>query len=737
MVQHRLGRVGEVAARASSGAHGRPFTPFEGSGQTGVAPQLGPEVVAGRGGDVVRRESARRRPADHHAERGERRRARHGVAERERPGHGPEVTGRRDDDHGAARGGREPCRVAEGVSPEIDDDDLVRSGQRADHVGGRVADQPLRPVAVGAEHARPVPRRQERGELVPADLAPRGVEVRPAQARLVLDAEEHVDPAAGEVAVDEDGLLATGRGAPGDRGGEDRGTGPPARTDDADDCRVAHFSEVSGHGARVHSTSGDSHRTDTRLCGSDGALALWMTTSVESVRQTGGRPDERGAFVTWIEHALLWHVYPLGFLGAEPAATHDGVQHRLAGLEPWLDHAVSLGASGVLLGPVFASATHGYDTIDHFRVDERLGDEHDLVALFEAAHARGLRVVLDGVFNHVGQGFERFRTALAEGPDSRAAAWFRLRWPADGGPPEHDDFEGHSALVALDHENPEVTEHVASVMEHWLDRGADGWRLDAAYAVPPAFWAPVLARVRAAHPDVYVVGEVIHGDYAGIVRESGMDAVTQYELWKAVWSSLNDANAHELAHALGRHAAFCEDFVPLTFVGNHDVTRIASRLDDPRHLPHALAVLLTVAGTPCVYAGDELGFEGIKEDRAGGDDAIRPAFPADPATLDAGGSAVFRLHQELIGLRRRHAWLHTARTEVVSVTSTLLVYTSTDRSGPGTLVVALSTSDDPATVALPGRGAVLAGDGSAADAGSAVRLPPHGWAVVALETPLS
>ncbi|PFG35157.1 glycosidase [Sanguibacter antarcticus] len=439
--------------------------------------------------------------------------------------------------------------------------------------------------------------------------------------------------------------------------------------------------------------------------------------------------------MTWIEHAIMWHVYPLGFLGAEKSAVDDGIHHRLAGLHPWLDHAVDLGASAVMLGPVFASSTHGYDTVDHFQVDARLGDESDLVAFFDAAHARGLRVVLDGVFNHVGQGFAQFATALADGPGSPAAAWFHLRWPADGGPVEHDDFEGHSALVTLDHDNPAVADHVASVMEYWLERGADGWRLDAAYAVPPAFWAPVLARVRAAHPDVYVVGEVIHGDYTGIVHASGMDSVTQYELWKAVWSSLNDTNAYELAHALGRHAAFCDEFVPLTFLGNHDVTRIASRLDDPRHLPHALAVLLTVAGTPCVYAGDELGFEGIKEDRAGGDDAIRPAFPADPAALDPGASPVFRLHQELVGLRRRHAWLHTARTEVLSVTNTLLVYTSSSRAGTDAVVTALSTSDDPTTVLLPAPCTLLAGDGAVPDgdpqggSGSVV-LPPHGWAVL-------
>lgn len=430
----------------------------------------------------------------------------------------------------------------------------------------------------------------------------------------------------------------------------------------------------------------------------------------------------------WVQDAVWWHVYPLGFVGAEREAT-DVVTHRLDRLTGWLDYAVELGANGLALGPVFASSTHGYDTVDHGRIDPRLGDDTDFDELVAAAHDRGLRVLLDGVFNHVGREHPAFQAVVDRGPDAPSAAWFRLRWPKGWQPgvvPEYDTFEGHGQLVALDHSAPVVADWVTEVMTHWLDRGADGWRLDAAYAVPASFWATVLPRVREQHPDAYLVGEVIHGDYAQVVRESTMDAVTQYELWKAIWSSLNDGNLHELAHALGRHDGFLDTFAPLTFVGNHDVTRIASRLDDVRHLPHALAVLFTVGGTPSVYAGDEQAFTGVKEDRAGGDDAVRPPFPDSPDELAPFGEPTYRLHQELIGLRRRHRWLHTARTTPLHRDNRQFSYAV---AGEGQrLVVALNLADTAATVPAAGVGELLAG--AATVSRDAVRLEPHGWAVL-------
>jgi cyclomaltodextrinase len=281
-------------------------------------------------------------------------------------------------------------------------------------------------------------------------------------------------------------------------------------------------------------------------------------------------------------------------------------------------------------------------------------------------------------------------------------------------------------LVALNHDEPAVADHVVAVMEHWLAAGADGWRLDAAYAVPPAFWARVLPRVRERFPDTYVVGEVIHGEYAAVVEASGMDAVTQYELWKAIRNAVEERNLFELDHALGRHNDMLDAFVPLTFVGNHDVTRIASAIDDERHLPHALVTLFTVAGTPSVYYGDEQAFHGDKEERAGGDDAIRPQFPASPADLSLLGESTYTLHQELIGLRRRHPWLHRARTTTLHLTNTALLY---EVGADGhRLVTALNLDDSPLEHDVQGISGVVAGE--ARLEGTAVTVAPHGWAVL-------
>jgi glycosidase len=395
--------------------------------------------------------------------------------------------------------------------------------------------------------------------------------------------------------------------------------------------------------------------------------------------------------MSWADSVIWWHCYPLRFVDAEREAI-DHVEHRLGRLSNWLDYVVELGANGLLLAPVFASRSHGYDTLDHFRIDPRLGDDADFDHLVAEARQRGVRLMLDGVFNHVSADHEIVRRAREGGPGSEAGAW--IRWVGE----YPRGFEGNLDLVELDLANPAVQDYVVAVMTHWLARGVDGWRLDAAYAPGADAWRPIVERVRAAHPDSWILAEVIHGDYTDFVARSGVDSVTQYELWKAVWSSLNDHNLHELAWTLGRHAEFAETFRPLTFIGNHDVTRIATKLTDPRTLPLATALLLLLPGVPSIYAGDEQGFTGEKTDSPTGDDAVRPPFPADPSGLAPFGREVHALYQRLVSIRRNHPWMVSAVPGVPVVTNDTMTI---ELAGEGQrLTLALNLSDT--AVELPG-----------------------------------
>lgn len=372
-----------------------------------------------------------------------------------------------------------------------------------------------------------------------------------------------------------------------------------------------------------------------------------------------------------LEHAIWWHVYPLGAVGA-PIHDHGETEptNRLVRLEAWLDYAVELGCSGLLLGPVFASTSHGYDTIDYFRIDPRLGDDAAFDHLIEQAGRRGLQVMLDGVFNHVGIAHPMVAEALAAGHGL-------VRLEERDGRTEPVSWEGHGDLALLDHSHPEVADLVTEVMLHWLRRGIAGWRLDVAYAVPSAFWREVIDRVRAEFGQAIFLGEVIHGDYVQLAADGHLDSITQYELWKAIWSSLADANLWELDWALARHDEFCTGQLPNTFIGNHDVDRIASSVG-PDGAALAAAILFSLPGMPSVYYGDEQGFTGVKGTGRHADDPLRPPLPDGPDDLAPQGWWLYRLYQQLIGLRRRNPWLATARVSVLGKDNSWIEYQVAD-----------------------------------------------------------
>ena len=376
----------------------------------------------------------------------------------------------------------------------------------------------------------------------------------------------------------------------------------------------------------------------------------------------------------------LWHIYPLGATGSPIRDwTDPGTgEHRLGRLESWLDHAASL-ADTLLLGPVFTSATHGYDTLDHLTLDPRLGTEDDFDRFVRLADERGLGIVLDGVFNHVARGHVL---------DSHVAR-------NDDGSPRV--FEGHDSLLELDHDDPVVIDYIVSVLLHWLDRGVSGWRMDAAYRMDPAVWEKIVPPVRAAFPHAWLLGEVIHGDYPSFTGPDRLDTVTQYELWKAIWSSLKEENFYELDWSLQRHAAFLDTFIPNTFIGNHDVDRIASTVGMTK-AAMAAVILFTTPGIPSIYAGDEFGWHATKGEGFAADDPIRPMLPTSPA--EATDHGMLNIYRWGANLRREHRWLASARTKMLELTNTRFAYAT--RGEGREMVVALDLDASTASVAVDG-----------------------------------
>ncbi|HML24729.1 MAG TPA: alpha-amylase family glycosyl hydrolase [Aggregatilinea sp.] len=358
----------------------------------------------------------------------------------------------------------------------------------------------------------------------------------------------------------------------------------------------------------------------------------------------------------WIDSALFYHIYPLGLLDA-PAHNDFSAAPvpRLEGLAPWIDHILGLNLNAVYLGPVFESTAHGYDTADYFQVDRRLGTWDTLRGVIGAMKARGLRVILDGVFNHVGRGFWAFRDVQAHGQNSVYAGWFHAldfgRTSPYGDPFGYEGWAGHMDLVKLNTSHPGLRQHLFDAVSKWIaDFDIDGLRLDAADVLDHDFLRALAAHCRAIKPEFWLMGEVVHGDYRTWANPTMLNATTNYELYKGLYSSHADRNYFEVAYSLNREfgaEGLYRDLRLYTFADNHDVNRVASNLSNPAHLYPLYLLLFTVPGVPSVYYGSEWGLDGARTRSS--DAALRPAL-----TLDAARSAP---HPALADAIRRFAAL--------------------------------------------------------------------------------
>ena len=335
----------------------------------------------------------------------------------------------------------------------------------------------------------------------------------------------------------------------------------------------------------------------------------------------------------WYQESIFYHIYPLGLCGApEHNDSNDPIEHRLENLYPWIAHGQALGASALYLGPVFQSSTHGYDTIDYYQVDRRLGTNQDLADLADAVHQHGMRLVLDAVFNHVGRDFWAFRDVLTYGEGSAYVDWFHnLRFgekSPKGDPFSYTSWQGHDDLVELNLAHHDVWAQLFDAVKLWMHQfGIDGLRLDAADSMDFDFLRALRGFVKPLREDFWLMGEVVHGNYQDWANPQTLDSVTNYAAYKGLFSSLNEANYFEIAHTLERQfgeQGLYKDLHLYTFVDNHDVDRVASRLTDERHLYPLYMLLYSMPGIPSVYYGSEWGIKGVKDDHT--DAPLRPSL---------------------------------------------------------------------------------------------------------------
>ena len=333
----------------------------------------------------------------------------------------------------------------------------------------------------------------------------------------------------------------------------------------------------------------------------------------------------------WAYESVFYQIYPLGFCGAP--FENDGVlTHRIKKVEDWIPHMKKLGINAIYFSPVFESDTHGYNTRDYGLIDKRLGTNEDFKELVAKLHEEGIKVVLDGVFNHVGRGFFAFKDVQEKKWESPYKDWFHLSF--DGNSNYNDGFwyegwEGNFDLVKLNLRNEEVINHIFDKIKYWVDYfEIDGLRLDVAYCLDHDFLKRLRRYCDGLKEDFLLLGELLHGEYQMWVNDEMLHSATNYACYKGLFSSFNSMNMFEIIHSLQRQFG-PEDWCRLrgmhllSFVDNHDVTRIASNLNNPAHLPLIYAMAFGMPGMPCVYYGSEWGAEGRKEN---GDPSLRPSF---------------------------------------------------------------------------------------------------------------
>ncbi|ULQ60543.1 alpha-amylase [Brucepastera parasyntrophica] len=415
---------------------------------------------------------------------------------------------------------------------------------------------------------------------------------------------------------------------------------------------------------------------------------------------------------TSITSRIFYHIYPLGMCGApEQNDFSSPAGNGLLRLIRKIPELCSLGINAVYIGPLFESSAHGYDTVDYYHVDRRLGTNDDLKKLVAALHENGIAVVLDAVFNHTGRHFFAFRDIQEKGWDSAYKDWyvnvdFSRRSP-EGDSFTYESWNGCYDLVKLNTSNSAVREHLFGAVRYWIEQfNIDGLRLDAADSLDGNFMDALSGFCRAIDPDFWLMGEVVHGDYRNWAHEGRLDSVTNYESYKGLWSSFNDRNFFEIAWSMNRQFGR-EGLYPhlhlYNFVDNHDVVRAASVLKNPAHLYPLYGLLFTIPGVPSVYYGSENGVRGSKQN--GSDAELRPALldSADELSLackpSESSAHLEKTISDFIRIRKEHGALQNGSYRQLFVDMDRFAFMRDN--GKEQLIIAVNSGETEAPVQIP------------------------------------
>ncbi|MEA4811408.1 MAG: alpha-amylase family glycosyl hydrolase [Anaerolineaceae bacterium] len=404
--------------------------------------------------------------------------------------------------------------------------------------------------------------------------------------------------------------------------------------------------------------------------------------------------------------SIFYHIFPLGACGCPKHNDFvSAPESRILQITEHLDRIQRLGCNAVLLGPVFESSTHGYDTANYDEVDRRLGSNADLAELSKEIHKRGMALVLDGVFNHVGRNFWAFKDVQNHGVHSAYKDWFSgLKFEGQspyGDPFQYDCWQGYYELVKLNLYWPEVRAHLFEAVRMWKEVfQVDGLRLDAADALNKEFIKALRGFCGELDADFWLMGELIHGDYREWVNPEMAHASTAYELYKSAWSSFNEHNFFELSYSLNRQFGEGGIYRNLTtqynFVDNHDLSRIASILKNPKNLEALHLLLFCEPGIPSIYYGSEFALQANKTQN---DWELRPAFALEQWCEDENGQALCPSITKFSALRQRLPALQNG--EYCTRFSSLGQLAFTRSSLEQVVLIALNNMEESAAIKVP------------------------------------